>query len=207
MKLGADTLRDFEPTPTQVASLTKKPIYLIIDNVQDTFNVGSIFRLADAASVSGIYLVGRTATPLDSKIGHKIHKASVGLWRWMPWEHVDTVTGALTRIGEKKDMGEGPWLSSRRAKGAQLQTIATEQQPQGLRLQTIAIEQSPKSVPYNAFDYHMPLALIVGHETTGVSKEGLEVADVAVEIPMYGVNKSLNVMVSLAIVLWHVLGR
>lgn len=188
MKLGADTLRDFEPTPAQIASLTKKPIYLIIDNVQDTFNVGSIFRLGDAAAVSGIYLVGRTATPLDPKVGHKIHKASVGLWRWLFWEHVDEVSEALKRISVKKDVAAGL-----------VPAIAA-------KLQTVAIEQTPQSVAYNTFNYHMPVALIVGHETTGVSKEGLEAADAAVEIPMYGVNKSLNVMVSLSIVLWHVLG-
>ena len=47
-----------------------------------------------------------------------------------------------------------------------------------------------------------PMAFIVGHETTGVSKEALELSDAILEIPMYGVNTSLNVMVSLAIVLW-----
>ena len=46
------------------------------------------------------------------------------------------------------------------------------------------------------------MAFIVGHETTGVSKEALALADQIVELPMYGVNISLNVMVSLAIVLF-----
>jgi len=74
-------------------------------------------------------------------------------------------------------------------------------------LNVIAIEQSPNSIPYTEFDYQMPLALILGHETEGVSKEGLALADSVVEIPMFGVNKSLNVMVSLAIVLWHIMDQ
>jgi len=44
---------------------------------------------------------------------------------------------------------------------------------------------------------------VVGHETDGVSKEVLEMVDEIVEIPMFGVNISLNVMVSLAVVLFR----
>ena len=51
----------------------------------------------------------------------------------------------------------------------------------------------------------MPAAVVVGHETEGVSKEVLEMADKIVEIPMWGVNKSLNVVVSLGIVLYQLL--
>ena len=73
------------------------------------------------------------------------------------------------------------------------------------RLQVIAIEQSEKSVPYDKVDYQFPIALVAGHESTGVSKEVLEIADQIVEIPMWGINKSLNVMVSLGIVLYKVM--
>ena len=50
-----------------------------------------------------------------------------------------------------------------------------------------------------------PLALVVGNETYGVSKEVLKVTDSIVELPMSGVNKSLNVMVTLGIVLYRVI--
>ena len=49
------------------------------------------------------------------------------------------------------------------------------------------------------------ICLIVGNETHGVSKEVLDICDGIVEIPMFGVNKSLNVMVSLGIVLYKVI--
>ena len=51
-------------------------------------------------------------------------------------------------------------------------------------------------------DYKFPIALVVGHESDGVSKEVLEISDQIVEIPMWGVNKSLNVVVSLGIILF-----
>ena len=37
--------------------------------------------------------------------------------------------------------------------------------------------------------------------------EGLKRADQIVEIPLFGVNKSLNVMISLAIVMWKILEK
>ncbi|MEK7450926.1 MAG: TrmH family RNA methyltransferase, partial [Patescibacteria group bacterium] len=73
-------------------------------------------------------------------------------------------------------------------------------------LKIIAIEQSSKSIDYDKADYTFPIALIVGHETHGVSKEVLAMSDQIVEIPMWGVNKSLNVMVSLGIVLYKAMG-
>ena len=72
-------------------------------------------------------------------------------------------------------------------------------------LRIIAIEQNKKSVQYDKADYNFPIALVVGHETTGVSKEVLDICDQTVEIPLFGVNKSLNVVVSLGIVLFKVM--
>ena len=76
-----------------------------------------------------------------------------------------------------------------------------------LNLKVIAIEQSSKSIPYTEADYEFPIALVVGNETRGVSKETLEISDQIVELPLFGVNVSLNVIVSLAIVLYKSLER
>ena len=70
---------------------------------------------------------------------------------------------------------------------------------------TSSCERKGKEVFRMTTDYKFLTALIVGHETEGVSKEVLEMADQIVEIPMWGVNKSLNVMVSLGIVLFKVM--
>ena len=72
-------------------------------------------------------------------------------------------------------------------------------------VQIVAVEQSNKSVPYDEFDYQLPVCLIVGHESDGVSKEVLKLCDGVVELPMYGVNTSLNVMVSLGVFLYTVI--
>jgi tRNA G18 (ribose-2'-O)-methylase SpoU len=69
------------------------------------------------------------------------------------------------------------------------------------------VEQDTKSVQYDKVDYTFPVALVVGHETHGVSKSALQLCDNIAEIPMWGVNVSLNVVVSLGIVLFKVMEK
>ena len=64
----------------------------------------------------------------------------------------------------------------------------------------VAVEQDERSVSYTQIQYAAPTALIVGNETYGVLPETLKLATHIAEIPMWGVNKSLNVIVSAAIV-------
>ncbi|HXS14921.1 MAG TPA: TrmH family RNA methyltransferase, partial [Candidatus Saccharimonadales bacterium] len=69
------------------------------------------------------------------------------------------------------------------------------------------VEQSGKSVPFDHAAYHFPIALMVSNESNGATQEVLDKADLIVEMPMFGVNKSLNVMVSLGIVLYTVISK
>ncbi len=61
----------------------KNKIYVVLDNVRSRENVGSIFRTADAAGVSKIYLCGITPTPPHQKIS----KTALGAEKWIPWEY------------------------------------------------------------------------------------------------------------------------
>jgi len=193
IKLSACELRVKEPTEEDLAKIVRHPIYLVLDNILDTYNVGAIFRLADAMAVGKVYLCGQTNVPTDPKVGHKIQKASVGTWKWVEWEHAETVVSAISSIKDQK---------SKITTNSKVALHATS-----YKLHVVAIEQHPNSIPYDKADYSYPLVLIAGNETSGVSAEVLEISDQIVEIPMFGVNKSLNVMVSLAIVLWKVIER
>ena len=174
MKLDAKALRLATAGEQQKKHLKKNPIYIIVDNVLDTYNIGAIFRLADAVAVEKVFLCAGTETPPN----HRIKKASINTTEWVDWEYSPTAVEAIKDLREKmKD------------------------------IQVIAIEQNEKSVPYDKVDYQFPVALIFGHETDGVSKEALEVSDVIAEMPMWGVNISLNVMVSLGIILYKVMEK
>ena len=171
LKLNAQELRTTEPTPEQIKAIKKQPIYIVVDNVLDTYNVGSIFRLADAVAAEKVILCGETLTPPNPRI----KKASISTWKWVEWEYAKTAKEAVESV-------------KREAKSIKI----------------VVVEQDVRSQPFNTVKYHLPLALVIGNETYGVSKEVLDMADIIVELPMFGVNKSLNVMVSCGIVLYKI---
>lgn len=174
MKLNAKQLRTTKPTPGQFEKLKKNPIYIILDNILDTYNIGAIFRLADAVAAEKVIICGESEVPPHTRI----KKASINTTEWVKWEYKETAKVAIDHLRS---------------------TIND--------LQVVAVELDKRSVPYDEFEYKFPLALVVGHESDGVSKEVLEIADAIVELPMHGVNVSLNVMVSLGIVLYQVLRK
>lgn len=76
-----------------------------------------------------------------------------------------------------------------------------------LKVQIVVLEQTDQSIDYKAAKYKKPVAIVVGHELKGVSKEVLQCADLQVEIPMHGRANSLNVATSAGIVLYKVLEK
>ncbi len=174
LKLNASELRTTEPTEKQIKSIKKRPIYIVLDNVLDTYNVGSIFRLADAVAAEKIYLCEETLTPPNPRI----KKASISTWKWVQWQYAPTALAAIAEVKSQKS-----------------------------KVKIICVEQDTRSKPFNKVEYELPLAIVVGNESNGVSKEVLDMADIIVELPMFGVNKSLNVMVSLGIVLYEIAGK
>lgn len=174
VKLNAKELRNSKPTPEEFRRLAKNPIYIVLDNVLDTYNIGAIFRLAEAVAAEKVIICGESETPPN----HRIKKASINTTEWVNWSYAPSTKEALQELRIKNE-----------------------------ELRIVAIEQDARSVPYDEFDYSLPIALAVGHETTGISKEVLDLCDAVVEIPMFGVNISLNVMVSLGIVLYEVIER
>src|SRR5690348_5131830 len=88
MKLNAQELRTVEPEEAvkQAATLPRHELYLILENIYDTYNVGGLFRLADALACKRIYLCGQTEIPPNSRI----KKASIGTYKLVPWEYKKT---------------------------------------------------------------------------------------------------------------------
>jgi tRNA (guanosine-2'-O-)-methyltransferase len=61
------------------------------------------------------------------------------------------------------------------------------------------------AVPYTEFDYAQPVVLVFGSEVEGLSPEVLELVDANIRIPMLGMVQSLNLSVSVAVVLFEAL--
>ncbi|MBX4190303.1 TrmH family RNA methyltransferase [Candidatus Parcubacteria bacterium] len=77
--------------------MKSKEICLILDNIRSRENVGAIFRTADAAGVTKIYLCGITPCPPHEKIS----KTALGAEEYIPWEYHKQTWRLLKKI--KKD--------------------------------------------------------------------------------------------------------
>lgn len=171
MRLNARQLRTHTPTDGQKKLIRKNPIYIVLDNVLDTYNIGAIFRLADAVAAEKVCLCGDTETPPNPRI----KKASIDTWKWVDWEYFKSAEEALLKLRTKDK-----------------------------ELRIIVVEQDPKGIPLGRLEVSFPVAVVVGNESYGVSEEVLRMADTIVELPMFGINRSLNVMVSCGIVLYKI---
>lgn len=172
-KLKPIDLRISEPTSIEIAAIKRNPIYLVLDRIIDTYNIGSLFRLADAIAVEKMILCGEMEYPPN----HRIHKAAVGVEKWVPWERETSTLKAIKKLKKQN-----------------IHIIAVEQDKRSI---------SYKNLDLNKFDF--PVAIIAGNETEGLPKEVLNKVDTIVEFPMYGINNSFNVWGSTAIVAYKIL--
>jgi len=96
-KLKSDALRKSEPTKKDLEKIKRNPIYLVLDRIIDTYNIGSLFRLADAIAAEKIYLCGEMEYPPN----HRIHKAAVGTENWVPWEKTKSTLETVKDLKKK----------------------------------------------------------------------------------------------------------
>lgn len=60
---------------------------VICDDLRSLYNVGSVFRTADAAGVDRLYLCGITGRPGRPKTDEKFAKVALGAEKTVPWEY------------------------------------------------------------------------------------------------------------------------
>ncbi len=72
--------------------------FVIAHNIRSLYNVGSIFRIADAFGISKIYLTGYTGTPVNPIHKKKIGKVALGAEGWIPWEKVRSGSKLIKRL-------------------------------------------------------------------------------------------------------------
>lgn len=75
----------------------KTQFFLILHNIRSRFNVGAIFRTADAAGVSKIYLCGITPSPPHPKID----KVALGAQKYLPFEKYQQTARLIHELKSK----------------------------------------------------------------------------------------------------------
>lgn len=105
----------------------------------------------------------------------EIEKTALGATQTVDWKHYTTTAGAISVL---------------RAAGYRI----------------FAVEQTESSIPLQEFQGRKDekIALVFGNEVYGVEQQVVQSADGVIEIPQWGTKHSLNVAVSIGIVLWEI---
>ncbi len=104
----------------------------------------------------------------------EIHKSALGAEDSVEWEHVDDTMEAVRRLKENG-------------------------------YTVLCAEQTAGSVMLNEFvpEKGRKYAVVFGNEVAGVRQDVVDAADSSLEIPQFGTKHSLNVSVSIGVILWH----
>ena len=154
----------------------KMPLIIVLDDVRSMYNVGSVFRTADAFRVEAIYLCGITAQPPHPEI----HKTALGAEDTVAWQHFPT---ALEAVASLKQQGY---------------TVYSIEQCEGsTMLNDLSTDNRQQTTDNSRF------ALVLGNEVKGVHQEVIDASDGCIEIPQFGTKHSLNVSTTAGIVIWE----
>ncbi len=150
-----------------------KEVAVLLHNIRSAHNVGSIFRTADAAGLSKVYMSGYTPQPIDrfGRPQKEIAKTALGAETSLPWEYLKNPRAIIDTL-----RNDG-W-------------------------QIVGLEQDDRAVSYREYTPAEKTLYIVGNEVRGISAQMRLLCDVLIEIPMSGAKESLNVAVATGIALF-----
>ena len=174
----------------------KLPLIVVLDDVRSLYNVGSVFRSADAFRVEAVYLCGITATPPNAEI----HKTALGGEDSVDWRYFERTEDAVEELHR-----QGVFVYSvEQVEGStKLQELNTQHFN---RHHSSSNNSSHKTSSTPITQHSTPntrYAIIMGNEVKGVKQSVVDMSDGCLEIPQFGTKHSLNVSVTTGIVIWE----
>lgn len=86
------------------------PLLVVLDELKDAYNLGSVLRIADAAGVDGVIIPKHRSIGLDSVVA----KASAGAIEYVPVARVTNIAQTLRELKERN----GFWVCGTAAEGS-----------------------------------------------------------------------------------------
>lgn len=161
-------------------SYERNNIHIILDNVVDAYNIGSAFRIADSIFAKKVWICGKNVTtPLD----RQVQKSSVNTCDLIEWETIENTIDIFDKFNSHTAF------------------VCLEKTDDYSNIKLDNLKTIHKNCIYN----NEPLCLIVGSESHGINEKILFKCSYVVEIPMYGINNSMNVINALAIACSHLM--
>ena len=90
-ELGRKSIEEFRES-------VKFPIIVLLENIRSAYNVGSVFRTADAFLIEAIYIIGYTSQPPHKEI----KKTALGAEESVFWKHFTTSAEAIADLKENR---------------------------------------------------------------------------------------------------------
>ena len=138
-------------------------------------NIRSMHNVGSAFRTSDAFLVEKIyLCGITAQPPHReIQKTALGATESVTWEHAENTLTLITQLRE-----EG-W-------------------------KVAAIEQADESISLEKFEFtsNEKYAFVFGNEVFGVEEEVVKKADFCIEIPQFGTKHSLNISVSMGVVIW-----
>ena len=94
-KLSMDDLNRI--SPEEFRRSEKTPVIAVLENIRSAYNVGSVFRTADAFLLEAIYITGYTCTPPHKEI----KKTALGAEDTVEWKHFANAAEAIISLKEQ----------------------------------------------------------------------------------------------------------
>ena len=154
-------------------SRQEDPFILLLDELEDPHNLGSILRTADASGVHGIIIPKRRAVGLTATVA----KSSTGAIEHIPVARVTNLSRTIEELKER-----GVWIAGTDAKGSQDYRLMDGTMPLGIVIGSEGKGISRVIKEKCDFLFHLPM---VGHVTS------LN-ASVAASLLMYEVYRKRN---------------
>ena len=81
-------------SPEEFRLSEKIPVIVVLENIRSAYNVGSVFRTADAFLVEAIYIIGYSAKPPHKEI----KKTALGAEETVAWKYFKTTAEAVEEL-------------------------------------------------------------------------------------------------------------
>lgn len=94
-KLSMDDLNRI--SPEEFKRSKKTPVIAVLENIRSAYNVGSVFRTADAFLLEAIYITGYTCTPPHKEI----KKTALGAEDTVEWKYFANAAEAIVILKEQ----------------------------------------------------------------------------------------------------------
>lgn len=155
-------------------------IVLIAHNIRSTHNIGSIFRTCDGFGVKKIILSGYSPYPRIMNDGRLPH-----------------IADKLTQQIHKTALGAETMVDFEHQECLDLDLLKKD----GFVI--VGLEQDNRSISLKNYTSPKKIALLIGEEVNGLTKDLLKKCDEIIEIPMIGKKESFNVSVATGIALYQ----